>query len=120
MTLEGHACAFGAGTIINAIATWKGAAFGIDLKTFADVELSESESVITGSIKEVPEGDTRLIERCVELVLGRFGLELGGTIRTWGEIPLAGGLRAAVQQQTLQSLRPFMRWGGKQCPLLRS
>lgn len=32
MTLEGHACAFGAGTIINAIATWKGAAFGIDLK----------------------------------------------------------------------------------------
>lgn len=95
MTLEGHACAFGAGTIINAIATWKGAAFGIDLKTFADVELSESESVITGSIKEVPEGDTRLIERCVELVLGRFGLELGGTIRTWSEIPLAGGLKSS-------------------------
>ena len=43
MTLEGHACASGAGTIINAIATWKGAAFGIDLKTFAKVELSESE-----------------------------------------------------------------------------
>ncbi|AKB62198.1 shikimate kinase [Methanosarcina mazei] len=95
MTLEGHACAFGAGTIINAIATWKGAAFGIDLKTFADVELSESESVITGLIKEVPEGDTRLIERCVELVLERFGLELGGTIRTWSEIPLAGGLKSS-------------------------
>ena len=28
MTFKGHACAFGAGTIINAIATWKGAAFG--------------------------------------------------------------------------------------------
>ena len=51
MTLEGHACASGAGTIINAIATWKGAAFGIDLKTFATVELSESDIGISGYIE---------------------------------------------------------------------
>ena len=48
MTVKGHACASGAGTIINAIATWKGAAFGIDLKTFAKVELSEGETGISG------------------------------------------------------------------------
>ena len=54
MTLQGNACASGAGTIINAIATWKGAAFGIDLMTFAEVELSEGESGISGFIEEMP------------------------------------------------------------------
>ena len=108
MTLEGHACASGAGTIINAIATWKGAAFGIDLKTFAKVKLSESEIGISGSIEEMPEGDARLIERCVEMVLERFGLELGGTVRTRSEIPLAGGLKsssAAANASVLATLR---------------
>jgi len=108
MTLEGHACASGAGTIINAIATWKGAAFGIDLKTFVKVELSESETGISGSIEEIPEGDARLIERCVELVLEKFELEFGGTVRTRSEIPLAGGLKsssAAANASVLATLR---------------
>jgi shikimate kinase len=108
MTLEGHACASGAGTIINAIATWKGAAFGIDLKTFATVELSESDIGISGYIEEMPEGDTRLIERCVEMTLERFGLELAGTVRTSSEIPLAGGLKsssAAANASVLATLR---------------
>ena len=108
MTLEGHACASGAGTIINAIATWKGAAFGIDLKTFATVELSESDIGISGYIEEMPEGDARLIERCVEMTLERFGLELAGTVRTSSEIPLAGGLKsssAAANASVLATLR---------------
>ena len=108
MTFKGHACAFGAGTIINAIATWKGAAFGIDLKTFAEVRLSESEVGISGSIEETPEEDARLIEHCVELVLEKFGLELGGTVRTRSEVPLAGGLKsssAAANASILATLR---------------
>jgi shikimate kinase len=108
MILEGHACASGAGTIINAIATWKGAAFGIDLKTFVKVELSESETGISGSIEEMPEGDTRLIERSVEMTLERFGLEFGGTVSTRSEIPLAGGLKsssAAANASVLATLR---------------
>jgi shikimate kinase len=108
MTFEGHACASGAGTIINAIATWKGAAFGIDLKTFVKVELSESETGISGFIEEMPEGDTHLIERSVEMTLERFGLELGGTVSTRSEIPLAGGLKsssAAANASVLATLR---------------
>jgi shikimate kinase len=119
MTFEGHACASGAGTIINAIATWKGAAFGIDLKTFAKVKLSENEIGVSGSIEETPEGDARLIERCVELVLERFGLELGGTVRTRSEIPLAGGLKsssAAANASVLATLRAV----GKTLPPLES
>jgi len=117
MTFEGHACASGAGTIINAIATWKGAAFGIDLKTFAKVKLSENETEISGFIEEMPEGDTRLIERCVELSLERFGLELGGTISTRSEIPLAGGLKsssAAANASVLATLNAV----GKSLPPL--
>lgn len=108
MILEGHSCASGAGTIINAIATWKGAAFGIDLKTFVKVELSESETGISGFIEEMPEGDTRLIERSVEMTLERFGLELGGIVSTRSEIPLAGGLKsssAAANASVLATLR---------------
>ena len=119
MTFKGHACAFGAGTIINAIATWKGAAFGIDLKTFAEVRLSESEDGISGSIEETPEGDARLIERCVELGLEKFGLELGGTVRTRSEVPIAGGLKsssAAANASILATLRAI----GKTLPLLET
>lgn len=108
MIFEGQACALGAGTIINAIATWKGSAFGIDLKTFSHVRLSESEAGISGCIAEVPEGDATLIERCVELVLKKYGLELGGTVRTRSEIPLAGGLKsssAAANASVLATLR---------------
>ena len=95
MTLTGHAYALGAGTIINAISTWKGAAFGIDLKTFADVELSESASSIRGSIEGMPDGDSTLIERSVELVLEHFDMKMGGTVTTRSEVPLARGLKSS-------------------------
>lgn len=108
MTLKGYACASGAGTIINAIAAWKGVAFGIDLKTFAKVELFEDDTRISGSIEEIPEGDTRLIEHCVRLVLEKFELELGGTVRTRSQIPLASGLKsssAAANATVLATLK---------------
>jgi shikimate kinase len=95
MKLKGRACASGAGTIIAAFATWKGAAFGTGLKTFAEVELSDRERKVRGSIEGVPTGDSYLIERSVELVLEHFGLELGGTVKTSSNIPLAGGLKSS-------------------------
>jgi shikimate kinase len=95
MRLKGFACASGAGTIIAAFATWKGAAFGTGLKTYSEVELSDRERKVHGSIEGMPEGDTFLIERCVELVLEHFELELGGTVKTSSNIPLAGGLKSS-------------------------
>jgi len=89
--LAGYACANGAATILNAVATWKGSAFGIGLRTTAEVELNDS-----GSVRgDVPGIDTRLIERCVELVLSRQGSANGATVRTWSEIPVAGGLKSS-------------------------
>jgi shikimate kinase len=95
MTLEGHAYALGAGTVINAIATWKGAAFGIDLKTFSDVELSRDKKTVCGTIEGMPDGDTSLIEKSVYYVLDHFDLKMGGTVKTRSEVPLASGLKSS-------------------------
>lgn len=93
--MRGYATVNGAATIINAIATWKGSAFGIGLKTSAEVELNS-----TGCIRgDVPGVDTRLIERCVQMVLehycGDSDSAYGATIRTWSEIPVASGLKSS-------------------------
>lgn len=95
MTLEGSAYALGAGTIINAIATWKGAAFGIDLKTYSDVELSRNKAEVRGTIEGMPDGDTSLIEKSVAYVLEHFDIKMGGTVRTRSEVPLASGLKSS-------------------------
>ena len=89
--MKGYAWAKGAASILNAVATWKGSAFGIDLKTQAEVELDNSDC-IKG---QVPGVDTRLIEHCVELVLDRLGYVYGGTVRTYSEIPVASGLKSS-------------------------
>jgi shikimate kinase len=89
--LKGYATANGAATILNAVATWKGSAFGIDLKTLAEVELNDS-GCING---EVPGVDTRLIEHCVELVLKRFECTCGAIVRTRSDIPVASGLKSS-------------------------
>lgn len=90
--MKGYACAYGAGTIINAIATWKGAAFCIDLKTEAEVVLNDSGKIVGYMEKG---GDTSLIERCVELVLGKFNLDYGAKVSTKSEIPVASGLKSS-------------------------
>ncbi|MCJ7694617.1 MAG: shikimate kinase, partial [Anaerolineaceae bacterium] len=92
MAKIGYAQALGAGTIINAIATWKGAAFGIDLKTSAEVRLNESDKV-NGTIKEG--GDPELIERCVRLVFERFNQTGGAEVMTTSEVPIASGLKSS-------------------------
>lgn len=89
--MRGYAWASGAATVLNAVANWKGAAFGIDLKTWAEVELNDS-SDISG---DVPGVDTRLIEACVRLVLERLGYSYGASVRTCSEIPVASGLKSS-------------------------
>jgi len=88
---RGTATAFGAATVLNAVANWKGSAFGVDLKTSAEVVLDDSPR-IKG---DVPGIDDRLIVRSVERVLQRFGVAAGGVVRTKSEIPLARGLKSS-------------------------
>jgi shikimate kinase len=87
------ASALGAGTVINAIATLKGSAFAINLKTCAEVEIVNSG--IECEIANDPTANTSLIAECARLVVERFAPSVGVHITTKSEIPIASGLKSS-------------------------
>jgi shikimate kinase len=93
--MEGRARAPAAGTVLNALATGVGSAFAIDAHTTAEVSLSPEKASVDGEVAEAPDADTRLVERCVDLVTDRFGAGEGGTVRTESEVPMASGLKSS-------------------------
>lgn len=93
--MSAEAAAFGAVTIVNAIATGKGAAFGIDLWTKARVKLTNDGVIETRILDDDKEG-TMLAERCVRGVFGHFGTsKLGAKVETNSNIPIARGLKSS-------------------------
>jgi shikimate kinase len=92
--MDGRATAPAAGTVLNALANGYGAAFAIDAHTRATVELDDSGSV-TGAVAGALDADTRLIERCVEVVVDRVGDGEGGHVRTDSGVPMASGLKSS-------------------------
>ncbi len=97
MNGKAQAIAHGAATIVNAIALGKGAAFGVDLSTKAEVTLTDEPAVITGEITSDPAESTALIEKTVTRVFRRFKVEqqFGAKVRTWSDIPIARGLKSS-------------------------
>ena len=97
MTGKAEAIAHGAATIVNAIALGKGAAFGVDLWTKAEVKLAEEPNVIKGEITSDPAESTVLIERTVSRVFKHFNVEkqFGAKVKTWSNIPAARGLKSS-------------------------
>ncbi|MDD1764084.1 MAG: shikimate kinase [Methanobacteriaceae archaeon] len=81
----------GSATVINAIATGCGAAFGIKLYVYAEAQLKGS------SVKCTAEGveDTSLMEICAHKVLERFQLETGLRLKTTSTLPVASGLSSS-------------------------
>jgi shikimate kinase len=93
--VSAEAAAFGAVTIVNAIATGKGAAFGIDLWTKARVKLTNDGAIETRILDDDKEG-TMLAERCVRGVFEHFGTsKLGAKVETNSNIPIARGLKSS-------------------------
>ena len=88
------AISHGAVTLVNAIATGKGAAFGISLETKATVELNDTGK-ISAKIKNFPDEDTKLIELCAKKVLEFLGADYGVDIETESNIPPARGLKSS-------------------------
>ncbi|OPY32433.1 MAG: Shikimate kinase [Methanomassiliicoccales archaeon PtaU1.Bin124] len=113
--MRGSGVARSAGTVVNAIAAGRGCAFGIDLRTEADVELNESgkfEVTIEGS----PGEDSTLVRLCVERVLKEFGREgMGAKVTTRSQIPISKGLKSssaaanAVIKATLRAIGEDMQ-----------
>jgi shikimate kinase len=89
--------AHGAATIINAIATGKGAAIGVDLWTRASVSLTDEPGKVETKILSNSSEDNLLAEKTVYRVLKHFGLaeELGAKVETRSNIPIARGLKSS-------------------------
>jgi shikimate kinase len=97
LTGKATAIAHGAATIVNAMALGKGAAFGVDLFTKAEVKLTDEPYVIKAEITSEPKESTVLMEKTVMRVLQRFNLEksFGAKVKTWSNIPIAKGLKSS-------------------------
>jgi len=94
---KAEAICHGAATIINAIAMGKGAAFGVDLWTKAEVKLTDEPGVIEGEIVSDSTENPILIEKTVGRVFEYFGLKekSGAKVKTWSNIPIARGLKSS-------------------------
>lgn len=106
------AIAYGAATIVNAIALGKGAALGVDLWTKAEVILTDDPTIIKGKIVSDLSEDTSLMEKTVARIFQYFDMtdKVGAKIKTWSNIPIARGLKSssaaanAVSLATLEAL----------------
>ena len=97
MTGEATAIAHGAATIVNAIALGKGAAFGVNLWTKAQVKLTDEPHIVDATITSDPNESTVLIEKTVMRIFRQFNLEnrYGAKVKTWSNIPIAKGLKSS-------------------------
>ncbi|PVX26351.1 MAG: shikimate kinase [Candidatus Bathyarchaeum sp.] len=94
---KAEAIAHGAATIINAIATGKGAAVGVDLWTKATVTITEDPKTVQVKILSDSSENPVLAQKTVESVLKRFGLEkrFGAEVETQSNIPVARGMKSS-------------------------
>ena len=97
MNGKAEALAHGAATIVNAIALGKGAAFGVDLWTKAEVKLTDEPQIIRGEIASDPSESAILIEKTVTRVFQHFKVEkqFGAKVKTCSNIPIARGLKSS-------------------------
>jgi shikimate kinase len=97
LTGQATAVAHGAATIVNAMAFGKGAAFGVDLYTKAQVKLTDEPGIVKAEIASDPKESTDLMEKTVVRVLQQFNAEkrFGAKVKTWSNIPIAKGLKSS-------------------------
>jgi len=91
---EGRAESPGAATIVNAMATGRGAAFAIGLKVTATVRLIDGGG-ISGTAGAEGREDPLLIEECVRRMLKLFDCGYGAEIETESNLPVARGLSSS-------------------------
>ena len=81
----------GSATVINAISTGCGSAFGIKLYVTVEAKLKSSKLIFS-----TERGlDTTLMEKCVNKVQERFNLNTGLEVRTSSNLPVASGLSSS-------------------------
>jgi shikimate kinase len=81
----------GSATIINAISTGSGSAFGIKLYVTAEAQIKSSGVKCTSDLEVNP----KLMEICVDKVLKYYQVDTGVEIKTQSSLPLASGLSSS-------------------------
>ena len=94
---SGQAIAHGAVTILNAFATGKGGAMGVDLWTRARVTLQNGDGESFGIVSSDPQASSKLAVNVVEKVLEHYGYggKLHGDTLISSNIPTAVGLKSS-------------------------
>jgi shikimate kinase len=92
-----EAVSHGAITVVNAMATGRGAALGIRLWTKAKVELTNYAGCVSGRILNDAEESDSLLRATVIRVLRRYGLHrrFGANVEITSNIPIAVGLKSS-------------------------
>ena len=90
----GKAACRGAATIVNAIATGRGAAFGITLEVDATVELRRGEGDV--EVRDTSEGQD-LVKTCVAATIAKAAgkQDFTGEVHIKSEIPISRGLKSS-------------------------
>jgi shikimate kinase len=97
MRKAAEAVSHGAVTIVNAMATGRGAALGVRLWTYAKVTLTNRPHEFVGRNLSEPREDSNLIETTARHVFRRFNADkrFGALIETKSNIPIAVGLKSS-------------------------
>lgn len=92
-----EAVSHGAITIVNAMATGKGAALGIKLQTRATVTVTNRSGVFVARNLGNPQENAKLAKAAAQSVFARFGVDkrFGAIVETDSNIPIAVGLKSS-------------------------
>jgi shikimate kinase len=115
MPRTAEAVSHGAITIVNAMATRRGAALGIGLKTHATVALTNQSGVFVARNLSDPRENNRLAKASVQSVLRRFGADkrFGAVVETDSNIPIAVGLKSSSAASNAVALASVRALGKK-------
>lgn len=92
--MRARAACFGASTIVNALATGRGAAFGIRLCVEVEADVLAHSGKLAIEVQPEDAG-TALARACVERVSRKFDMQLSGRVATRSAIPPSRGLKSS-------------------------
>ncbi len=115
MPRTAEAVSHGAVSIVNAMATGRGAALGVKLWTRARVKVTDQAGSFVGRNLTDPEEDTLLIETVARHIFHRFGVDnrLGAFVETRSSIPVAVGLKSSSAASNAVALASLKALGKK-------
>jgi shikimate kinase len=115
MLRAAEAVSHGAITVVNAMATGRGAALGVQLWTQARVTVTNRPGMFVARNLSDPDESTNLAKATAQCVFARFGADrrFGAMIETESNIPVAVGLKSSSSASNAVALASLQALGRK-------